>query len=118
VLSHGHLNGKDISMVQLVPVTGRTHQLRVHMAHIGHPMLGDTLYAPTDIMTMSPDRLELHAHTLSFIHPVHATTVSITAPITLATSFDCFQNLRLENNTVTICTITPNLSSCQEGGDS
>ncbi len=35
---------RDISLVRLFPVTGRTHQLRVHMAHIGHPLLGDTRY--------------------------------------------------------------------------
>ena len=46
----------------------RSHQLRVHLAHIGHPILGDTLYAPPDVVSMSP-RLCLHAQFLKFAHP-------------------------------------------------
>ncbi len=51
--------------VELEPVTGRTHQLRVHMAAIGHPILGDALYGD---MASAP-RLLLHASRLSFAHP-------------------------------------------------
>lgn len=46
----------------------RSHQLRVHLAHIGHPILGDTLYAPPAVMSMS-SRLCLHAQFLKFVHP-------------------------------------------------
>jgi len=49
--------------VALEPLTGRTHQLRVHLAHVGHAMLGDTLYAAPDIAAASP-RLLLHASEL------------------------------------------------------
>ena len=56
--------------VGLEPVTGRSHQLRVHLQAIGHPILGDTLYAPPGIATASP-RLLLHASRLQLAHPVH-----------------------------------------------
>lgn len=59
----------NTSRVELEPVTGRTHQLRVHMQAIGHPMVGDTLYAPPEVQTQA-DRLLLHSGLLSFPHPV------------------------------------------------
>lgn len=55
----------DTSRVELVPVSGRTHQLRVHMMAIGHPILGDALYGKADSATY----LLLHARSLSFAHP-------------------------------------------------
>jgi tRNA pseudouridine32 synthase/23S rRNA pseudouridine746 synthase len=55
----------DSSRVELEPVTGRTHQLRVHLAAIVHPILGDALYG--DIL--SAPRLLLHSSALSFVHP-------------------------------------------------
>lgn len=54
--------------VALTPETGRTHQLRVHMQALGHPILGDTLYA-TEQALAKADRLQLHAEFLSFSHP-------------------------------------------------
>ncbi|MDT8989516.1 pseudouridine synthase [Curvibacter sp. APW13] len=57
------------SRVALEPLTGRTHQLRVHLAAIGHPILGDTLYAPPAVQAMAP-RLQLHAESLQLLHPV------------------------------------------------
>ncbi|MGD9889239.1 MAG: RluA family pseudouridine synthase [Halothiobacillaceae bacterium] len=56
------------SRVELKPVTGRSHQLRVHMLYIGHPMLGDGLYAPEGVFAAAP-RLLLHAAELGFTHP-------------------------------------------------
>jgi tRNA pseudouridine32 synthase/23S rRNA pseudouridine746 synthase len=52
--------------VELEPVTGRTHQLRVHMKAVGHPILGDALYGDT----RSAPRLMLHASILKLLHPV------------------------------------------------
>lgn len=52
----------------LAPQTGRTHQLRVHLAHIGHPILGDMLYAGEAAQARAP-RLLLHATALAFVHP-------------------------------------------------
>lgn len=59
----------------LEPLTGRTHQLRVHLAAIGHPLLGDTLYAPPELASAAP-RLLLHATRLAFMHPADGRAVS------------------------------------------
>lgn len=59
---------EDRTRVELVPITGRSHQLRVHMLSIGHPVLGDDLYAPSDVLGMS-NRLLLHATLLTITHP-------------------------------------------------
>lgn len=64
-----HVDTKNqTSHVVLKPLTGRTHQLRVHLQAIGHPILGDTLYAPPHIMAKAP-RLMLHASALQLPHP-------------------------------------------------
>jgi tRNA pseudouridine32 synthase/23S rRNA pseudouridine746 synthase len=67
------------TLVELEPVTGRTHQLRVHLLSIGHPMLGDSLYAPPDIKALSP-RLLLHAQELAFAHPFTDALMSFSLP--------------------------------------
>lgn len=64
------------SRVQLEPVTGRTHQLRVHMATIGHPILGDLLYG--DEAGSSTERMLLHARELSFAHPLNQAPLTLT----------------------------------------
>lgn len=56
------------SRVALAPVTGRSHQLRVHLQAIGHPILGDALYAPEAVQHKA-ERLLLHAQSLAFDHP-------------------------------------------------
>jgi tRNA pseudouridine32 synthase/23S rRNA pseudouridine746 synthase len=57
------------SLVELTPITGRSHQLRVHMLSIGHPIIGDRLYAHSKALHLST-RLKLHAKVLSLSHPV------------------------------------------------
>lgn len=57
-----------VSRVELEPVTGRTHQLRVHLMSLGHPILGDVLYAPPRSAQLHA-RLHLHAAAIAFIHP-------------------------------------------------
>ena len=59
---------EDRTRVELAPVTGRSHQLRVHMLSIGHPILGDDLYAPSELLEASK-RLLLHATILTISHP-------------------------------------------------
>ena len=54
--------------VELRPETGRSHQLRVHMMEIGHPILGDPFYAPEEMYVAAP-RMELHAQSLELRHP-------------------------------------------------
>ncbi len=69
-LTHWEVIGQDThgTRVALTPVTGRSHQLRVHMQAMGHPIVGDRFYAPEKIVSLSP-RLLLHAETLSLPHP-------------------------------------------------
>lgn len=62
-------NSPDISAVKLIPITGRSHQLRVHMAQTGHAILGDRFYASEAVMNKC-ERLCLHAFYLKFRHPV------------------------------------------------
>jgi tRNA pseudouridine32 synthase/23S rRNA pseudouridine746 synthase len=63
--------------LELEPVTGRAHQLRVHLRAIGHPIVGDALYAPDE---RDAPRLMLHATSLRFAHPVGANVVEIDSP--------------------------------------
>ena len=64
----GHDLQNDRSRVELQPLTGRSHQLRVHLLAIGHPIVGDALYAPPQVQTHSA-RLLLHASALALAHP-------------------------------------------------
>ena len=70
----------DTTRVVLKPMTGRSHQLRVHMASMGHPILGDDLYAHKQAFNAS-DRLCLHARDLSFKHPGSGNVVSFHSPV-------------------------------------
>ena len=63
-----------VSRVQLTPVTGRSHQLRVHMQMIGHAILGDKFYADPEAYAAA-DRLQLHAQSLSLQHPANGKTL-------------------------------------------
>lgn len=69
----------NTSRVQLEPVSGRTHQLRVHMLSLGHPILGDQLYAPEPVKALAP-RLLLHAYRLELSHPSTGQTLSLESP--------------------------------------
>jgi len=74
--------GDRASLVALSPLTGRKHQLRAHMAAIGHPVLGDRRYgdrAREGGILSGP--LQLHAHMLAFRHPVSETELHLTAPL-------------------------------------
>ncbi len=66
------------SLISLILETGRTHQIRVHMKYIGHPLVGDYLYNP-DMEYI--DRQALHSHRLSFTHPVTGEKMEFTAPL-------------------------------------
>src|SRR5690554_1985542 len=71
---------KGATRVELTPLTGRTHQLRVHMRQIGHPILGDEFYATGDALAAAP-RLQLHAAHLGFRHPEGGADVDFYAPV-------------------------------------
>jgi tRNA pseudouridine32 synthase/23S rRNA pseudouridine746 synthase len=64
-----HDAARGVTLLDLEPLTGRSHQLRLHLASIGHPILGDTLYADAATQAMAP-RLLLHACALAFAHPM------------------------------------------------
>jgi len=65
----GHDAESDTTRVELEPLTGRSHQLRLHLSSLGHPILGDPWYAPAQVHAQS-SRLLLHASELNFTHPV------------------------------------------------
>jgi tRNA pseudouridine32 synthase/23S rRNA pseudouridine746 synthase len=65
----------NTTRVELEPVTGRSHQLRVHLQALGHPILGDALYAPAEVQAKAP-RLLLHAAALRFTHPASGLALS------------------------------------------
>lgn len=68
----------DCTRVELTPVTGRSHQLRVHMQALGHPILGDRFYADPAALAKA-DRLLLHAQQLGFSHPANGQPLSFEA---------------------------------------
>ena len=70
----------DFSIVEVHPKTGRTHQIRVHMAHLGHPLLGDTVYGKKNSRELI-QRQALHAKLLAFKHPLSGSLVEYAADI-------------------------------------
>jgi 23S rRNA pseudouridine1911/1915/1917 synthase len=92
---------RGFAMVRCEPKTGRTHQIRIHLTHIGHPILADKLYSgrdritladlignerPTEPLAQPPDttlidRQALHAHALRFLHPATGKELNLTAPL-------------------------------------
>lgn len=69
----------NTSRMQLEPLTGRSHQLRVHMLSLGHAILGDMLYASEAVRNKAP-RLLLHASWLSIPHPVSGQAITVSSP--------------------------------------
>ena len=68
VMERFEIAGKTCARLKLTPITGRTHQLRVHLKAISFPIIGDAFYAPDDAYE-AVQRMHLHAHTLTFHHP-------------------------------------------------
>ncbi|WP_282298230.1 RluA family pseudouridine synthase [Stenotrophomonas sp. PS02289] len=73
VLARDAVSGR--TQVELEPITGRSHQLRLHMASLGHPIVGDVLYGAT-----VADRVYLHACLLAFTHPVSGEPMTVASP--------------------------------------
>lgn len=71
-------NNCGVSILKLLLETGRTHQIRVHLSYIGHPIIGDTLYGSSSELI---DRQALHSYRIEFIHPISKKSMSITAPL-------------------------------------
>ena len=70
----------NTTRVKLTPITGRSHQLRLHMLALGHPILGDKFYAHPQAKALSP-RLCLHAESLQIQPPITGETMEFTAPV-------------------------------------
>jgi 23S rRNA pseudouridine1911/1915/1917 synthase len=71
---------KDTTLLEVKPVTGRTHQIRVHLAAAGHPVVGDPVYGRKREPREFP-RIFLHAHTLSFLHPATGERLTFASPL-------------------------------------
>ena len=79
------IDHNELWLVELRPITGRTHQLRLHLAAIGFPIVGDELYAPERWRGSTPDsHLLLHAREIYFEHPTTRKSIGIVAPACLA----------------------------------
>lgn len=80
-----HVKDIDASLLEVTIETGRTHQIRVHMQSIGHPVLGDAMYYTKTsrelTQKLNVQRQFLHAHELTFIHPTLGTPMMITSPV-------------------------------------
>lgn len=70
---------KGYSLVEVILETGRTHQIRVHLSHLGYPIVGDILYGKAEVHLI--ERQALHAQSLAFFHPVTKAQMEITTPL-------------------------------------
>ena len=77
--------GAEFSLLEAQLLTGRTHQIRVHLAHLGHPILGDDKYGDFDlnrrVRKLGLKRMFLHAASLALAHPITGEALSIVAPL-------------------------------------
>ena len=90
--------GKLATLVELSPQTGRTHQIRVHLAALGHPVLGDPTYGGRKVREMEGlmiPRVMLHARTLGFLHPMTGCHMGHSSPLPLDMSavIDALQHI-------------------------
>ncbi len=70
---------RNFTVLEVRPKTGRTHQIRVHLLHIGHPVLGDKLYNGPEVKGLS--RQALHAKSITFTHPTKGTSMELSADL-------------------------------------
>lgn len=74
---------KDFSVVEIIPATGRTNQIRIHFKALGHPLVGESRFAFRKDFNLKAKRVCLHAKVLEFIHPLSAKKVRIESPLPL-----------------------------------
>lgn len=75
--------GKEASLIACSPLTGRTHQIRVHLSEMGYPILGDYTYGRSFSTSYRPQRALLHAYKLQFKHPTTDEEIELIAPLPL-----------------------------------
>jgi 23S rRNA pseudouridine955/2504/2580 synthase len=77
--------GDEVSLLEAELLTGRTHQIRVHLAHLGHPVLGDDKYGDYELNKRlrkeGLKRMFLHAASLTFAHPLTGETLALHSPL-------------------------------------
>jgi 23S rRNA-/tRNA-specific pseudouridylate synthase len=80
---HYAIPKEGFSLIKLTPKTGRTHQLRVHLSHIGYPIVGDTMYGGRTIEhgEFKFARQALHAYEITFMHPITLKPMTLNAPL-------------------------------------
>jgi len=80
-ITHWRLISTDnnTSLLELTPVTGRSHQLRIHLSEVGHPILGCDFYSPENVLAAAP-RLLLHASRIRFAHPMSGDIITACSP--------------------------------------
>ncbi len=71
----------DFSVIEVMPLTGRTNQIRIHFKQVGHPLVGETKFAFRRDFKLKAKRLFLHAKMLEFIHPITKKVISLVAPL-------------------------------------
>lgn len=71
----------DFSIIEVMPVTGRTNQIRIHLKAIGHPLVGETKYAFRRDFKLKAKRLCLHAQSIEFAHPLIGRVIRLEAPL-------------------------------------
>ncbi|MBQ9775477.1 MAG: RluA family pseudouridine synthase [Lentisphaeria bacterium] len=81
LIASGVVDGAEISLLHVKILTGRTHQIRVHLSSIGHPVLGDTLYGGSRTAVSGADRQMLHAWKLELPHPATGENIRFQAPL-------------------------------------
>lgn len=81
LVGSGMIDGAEISLLHVKILTGRTHQIRVHLSSIGHPVLGDSLYGGARTTVAGADRQLLHAWKLEIPHPVSGEMMRFQAPL-------------------------------------
>jgi 23S rRNA pseudouridine1911/1915/1917 synthase len=72
---------KDFSVVEVVPITGRTNQIRIHFKEIGHPLVGESVYAFRKDFKLKFKRAALHARAIEFTHPITKKRLNFTSPL-------------------------------------
>ncbi|MCM8801089.1 MAG: RluA family pseudouridine synthase [Candidatus Omnitrophica bacterium] len=92
------MKAKDFSILKVIPLTGRTNQIRIHLKKIGHPILGETKYAFRRDFKIKVKRLFLHAQALEFLHPITKKMLYLKSPLPLDMhSFLKQQGIRTES---------------------